>query len=137
MNRIQYLIDSSFREISSFSSKVRSFLEKNSISEEIINAVDISLVEALNNVVEHAYGMKQGNRIEINIEIVSNKIILQLCDWGIARTNLEKAKLDFDPDDIDNLPEGGMGLFIIEQLMDKTEYSSIDGKNTYIMVKSF
>jgi len=120
MKKEQFLIDSSFSEISILSSKVRSFLLKFSINEEIINAVELSLVEALNNVVEHSYKMQKGNKIELNIENFPNKIILQLHDWGIARTNFEKPELKFDPEDIENLPEGGMGLFIIEQLMDAT-----------------
>jgi len=137
MKKEQFLIDSSFSEISILSSKVRSFLLKFSIHEEIINAVELSLVEALNNVVEHSYKMQKGNRIELDIEIVFDKIIVQLCDWGIAKTNLKKAELKFDPNDIENLPEGGMGLFIIEQLMDETEYYSENGKNTFVLTKSF
>lgn len=137
MKKEQFLIDSSFGEISILSSKVRSFLLKLSVNEETINAVELSLVEALNNVVEHSYKMQKGNRVEVKIEIVADKIITQLYDWGIARTNLNKARLEFDPNDIENLPEGGMGLFIIEQLMDKTEYYSENGKNTFILTKTF
>ncbi len=137
MKKEQYLINSSFNEISSVSTKARSFLENNSINQETINAVDISLVEALNNIVEHSYKMQTGNRIEVEVKVASSEIIIKLCDWGNARTNLQKAKLNFDPNDIDNLPEGGMGLFIIEKLMDSTKYYSQDGKNTYIIIKSF
>ncbi len=135
MNKEQYFIDSSFNAISKLSTKVRLFLKKESISEENLNAIDISLVEALNNVVEHSYKMQEGNKIELQVEVKPNEIIMSLSDWGAARTNFQKAKLEFDPEDIDNLPEGGMGLFIIEQLMDTTDYFSNEGKNTYKLVK--
>jgi anti-sigma regulatory factor (Ser/Thr protein kinase) len=34
-----------------------------------------------------------------------------------------------------SLPEGGMGLYLIEKIMDETEYLSKEGKNYYRMKK--
>ena len=39
---------------------------------------------------------------------------------------LETAALH-NPGDLANLPEGGMGLFIMHSVMDQVEYSSHDG----------
>jgi serine/threonine-protein kinase RsbW len=48
---------------------------------------------------------------------------------------MNKPTLEFDPDDIDSIPEGGMGLYIIDQLMTDSNYSTDNGINTFTMKK--
>ncbi|MCZ7603337.1 MAG: hypothetical protein M5R37_10725 [Melioribacteraceae bacterium] len=45
--------------------------------------------------------------------------------------------MEYDPEDIENLPEGGMGLYIIDQLMDEISYKVLDGVNIFSMKKKF
>ncbi len=45
------------------------------------------------------------------------------------------SSLDVNPDDIDSIPEGGRGLAIINEVMDRVEYKSGQGKNCMIMEK--
>jgi len=95
------------------------------------------VIEALNNVIKHSYKSLPENELSVLLCIDLEKVKLDISDFGIPRTNLGKACLDFDPEDITNLPEGGMGLFIIENLMDETYYIS-DGKtNVFTLIKYF
>ena len=64
------------------------------------------------------------------------KFTINLTDYGESRKNVGKPVLEFDPDDIDSLPEGGMGLFIIEQLMDENFYTVKGNKNIFTLVKT-
>jgi anti-sigma regulatory factor (Ser/Thr protein kinase) len=43
--------------------------------------------------------------------------------------------LDFDPADVEHLPEGGMGLFIIHNVMDRVEYHRHGERNTFSMTR--
>ena len=45
--------------------------------------------------------------------------------------------LEFDPRDLENLPEGGMGLFLIQQIMDKVSYNVKDNTDTLSMTKYY
>lgn len=77
-----------------------------------------ALGEAFNNVAIHAYAERAG---DVTVEISWNReeMVIQLTDHGLS----------FDPEgvelpDLDSLPEGGMGLFIIRSFMDEVEYQA-------------
>ncbi|HPN38390.1 MAG TPA: ATP-binding protein [Melioribacteraceae bacterium] len=96
---------------------------------------EISLREALNNVIKHAYQDKIENIINITLKIDNNQIVLTITDFGRSRILIKEAVLEFNPNDIENLPENGFGLYIIENVMDFTEYKTNNGKNIYVMMK--
>jgi serine/threonine-protein kinase RsbW len=69
--------------------------------------------EAFNNIVLHSYAGRDDGIIEMNIRTRRNFISVELRDFGSS----------FDPDeipmpDLDLLPESGLGMFIIKELMD-------------------
>jgi len=45
--------------------------------------------------------------------------------------------LDYDPDDLASLPEGGMGLYLLHSLMDHVDYVSRDGRNVLTLERRF
>ena len=126
----KFSITSEYHNISLVSKKINSFLKKEKVDQEIIDPVLISLMEALNNSIEHSYKEEQGNAIDIIVSVLQTKVEIDILETGFARTNFDKPSLEFDPDDLDNVPEGGMGLFIIDSLMDSTSYTSENGVNT-------
>ncbi len=128
-------ITSGFEKISDTARKILDFLDQNNLGEEFKMHTEICIVEALNNIVEHAYKEEKGKPIEINVALNDDFLTIEMVDRGIPRTEFKKAELNFDPEDIFSLPEGGMGLYIIEKIMDETKYLSKDGKNVYSMKK--
>ncbi len=69
--------------------------------------------EAFNNIVQHAYKGSTQGIVELNIRIGPGQITIELSDWGKS----------FDPDavappQLDDLPENGLGLFIIQSFVD-------------------
>jgi serine/threonine-protein kinase RsbW len=76
-----------------------------------------ALGEAFNNVAIHAYADRPPGDVIVEISWTREEMVLQLTDYGQS----------FDPDavdlpDLDELPEGGMGLFIMRSFMDEVEY---------------
>ena len=81
----------------------------NDFQMKVVSAVG----EAFNNIVEHGYGGREPGPIELEVGIAAGRIDIDLRDWGIH----------FNPKDVPlpdlaALPEGGMGLFIIQSFMD-------------------
>ena len=128
-------IISDYGNVIEINQQIRKYLSDNNLEEHLCNAVEICLTEALNNVIKHSYGGDTSKPIDINIRKDSKLLELEIVDVGAPRKNLIIKDLDFDPADIENLPEGGMGLFIIKQLMDELDYSSKEGKNYFILKK--
>jgi serine/threonine-protein kinase RsbW len=83
--------------------------EWNDFRMQVVTAVS----EAFNNIVLHAYAGRDDGIIEMNIRTGHNHISIELRDFGDS----------FDPSkipepDLDRLPESGLGMFIIRELMD-------------------
>jgi serine/threonine-protein kinase RsbW len=75
--------------------------------------------EAFNNVVLHSYAGRPAGDVVVEINWTRNEIVMQITDDGLS----------FDPKqvelpDLDALPEGGMGLFIIRSFMDEVDYQA-------------
>lgn len=97
--------------------------------------VELALVEAANNSVRHAYRTEPGHLLEVVFTEYDDRFVVEVSDEGKPMATLETPLLDFDPTDIENLPTGGMGLFLIHSVMDEVEYRSAAGRNTLAMTK--
>jgi len=126
----KFSITSEYHNISMVSRKIKLFLTEEGINRDIIDPIQISLMEALNNSIEHSYLEKPGNNIDVIVSTSVTKVEISILETGIPRTNFDKPKLQFDPNDLSTAPEGGMGLFIIDNLMDSISYTSNHGVNT-------
>jgi anti-sigma regulatory factor (Ser/Thr protein kinase) len=100
------------------------------------------VVESVNNVIKHAYDNKPGHQIEVTFTLYPNRLTFEICDAGKkmdSRYLPQKGSpsFEFDPNDLNNLPEGGMGLSIINEIMDQVVYTTSDGINKLMLTKYF
>lgn len=137
MENHSFQIESKYTEVTILMGKLHNLFLKNGLGDQDQSELEICLIEALNNVVKHSYNAKPENIIILDVDIGEESITIRIIDSGNSRTDFSKPTLDYDPDDIENLPENGMGLFIIDQLMDSTNYETEGGKNIFIMTKTF
>lgn len=100
-------------------------------------SIELALVEAVNNTIIHAYHSQAGHLVEIRVELSSSDMTFTIKDCGTSMGNLPEMDLQIDSEDVPSLPEGGYGLPIIRQVMDKIEYGSQDNVNTFVMTKVF
>lgn len=114
-------------------------LSEESVGAEGADAVEVAVVEALTNLVKHGYPYKPG-RIEIAARGGTDGVTVDIFDTGqtipddiLARAGPER--FAFDPEDIDGLVEGGMGLSIIFMTMDVVDYSPHAGRNWLHLVR--
>ena len=128
-------IISDYGNVAGINAKIKSFLELDGLEQHMCNAVEICMTEALNNVIKHAYNGDETQNININVRKDKNFFEIEIIDEGLTRASLVVHELDFDPQDINNLPESGMGLFIIQQLMDEMKYYTEEGKNHFTLKK--
>jgi serine/threonine-protein kinase RsbW len=98
--------------------------------------IELCAVEGVTNAIRHAYGLKAGNEVTVVIRFDETRIDLEIQDRGhsmepqyVERLRNGSNVLDFDPSDIPALPESGMGLQIIHEVMDETAYTSEVGVN--------
>ena len=100
-----------------------------------VSKIELAVDEACANVIKHAYGKNSKQLIEISIRIDKKKMMVIVTDKGKG----------FDPDcqKLPNINEylsemrvGGLGLFLIETLMDEVDFQIKPGvRNQVKMIK--
>lgn len=93
-----------------------------------IEDIKIAVAEACTNVVEHAY--EQEGLMTVSFHVYSNRLEVIISDSGQS-FNMEQLRDKLGPIDADKpvseLKEGGLGLFLINSLMDKVEITEDNG----------
>lgn len=135
MPKKEFSMKGYYDEVAVLSQNMRDFLGKNKVSSKVCDEIEICLTEALNNVIKHSYKGESDKAINVLVNKKKKILEIEIVDTGEARKSFDKPTLDFDPEDIESLPEGGMGLFIIEEIMNETHYRVIEDKNIYTMRK--
>ncbi|GKT10914.1 ATP-binding protein [Desulforhabdus sp. TSK] len=97
--------------------------------------MELCVVEAVTNATKHAYSLEAGHSVEINILRFPDRITFQVCDRGKSLDPAKVRPLEFDPDQLETVPERGMGLFIMHSLMDEVRYETDGGLNMLTMSK--
>jgi serine/threonine-protein kinase RsbW len=73
--------------------------------------------EAFNNVVLHGYGDRTDGMLEVEADLRADELTLRLIDDGL---HVDFASVS--PPDLASMPEGGLGIFMMQALVDEVSY---------------
>lgn len=98
--------------------------------------MELCVVEAVTNCIKHAYRNKAGGEVIVEMEIRPTCLSFTIKDFGSPISEWQPSTgFEFDPNDVDTIPESGMGLAIIHRIMDEVRYVRVDQTNQIIMKK--
>ena len=106
-----------------------------SLSPALVMNLNLVLEEAISNIIQYAYKDKpEEKQIEIVASYNAHNLVLTITDSGepFDPTRIE------DPDitlSAEERPVGGLGIFLIKQIMNEVEYQRINGNNVLTMSK--
>lgn len=128
---LELSLGSSPQEIRAALDRVRRALRDAGWDDEARGTAELVLAEALNNIVEHAYGSAGDGQIRLSVVMRGRTAELVICDGGgvmPGRRLPEGAppRLDVGTQE---LPEGGFGWHLIRRLSDHLNYRHDDGRN--------
>lgn len=134
-------IESDLKNVALIGKAISSLCSLADFSAIDISQIELCTVEAVNNVIQHAYDGHQGHVVEVYFVLYYDKITIDVCDTGkVMHPTLlfrEHTLPDFDMQDVNSLPEGGWGLAIMRQVMDEVMYHTCNGKNVLTLTKHF
>ena len=114
---------------------VNSILEKNECSMKVQMEIDIVIDEIFSNIAYYAYTPGSGEAtVQVEIEDSPKRLELVFIDRGIPYNPLENK----DPDvtlDIEERKIGGVGIFLVKEMMDEVLYEYVDGQNILKLIK--
>lgn len=133
--RLDLNIYSDLRQASEAVARVGKWLEQENVESECIGDVMLVLAEALNNVIEHAYGSERKGDIQIKATMRAETLSTQIVDQGKPFDGPpEKVDLNTETYDLSELPDGGYGWFLIKSLTEDIHFSHEAGKNKLTLV---
>lgn len=97
---------------------------------EDIEDLKVAISEAITNAVTHAYDEENKGEVTLGFGVYEDRLEIMVADHG-GSFNLNEVKGGIGPykdsEPIENLREGGFGLFLINALMDKVEINNNHG----------
>ncbi|AZU64552.1 anti-sigma B factor RsbW [Neobacillus mesonae] len=101
-----------------------------------IEDMKIAVSEATTNCVQHAYTNDEGGEMIVGFAVYEDKLEIMVADSGRSFDFLETKKAlkpYTESSTVDQLAEGGLGLFLIETLMDEVRVLNNSGVTVFMM----
>jgi len=114
--------------------EIQQWMHSVGVSTDRVTDVQIVLAEALNNVIEHGFEHENTGELEIKIEVSDIQTVAYISDNGMAFTPPDNAQSPLKSDgDLNTLPEGGFGWFLIKEVTSCYEFHRQADKNKLIL----
>jgi len=108
---------------------------KMKFSFEEIEDMKVAVSEAVNNAVLHAYGGGDGV-IEVAFEVSGEELTIHVQDHGVSFEPVETVEpAPLQGKSIDEIQSGGLGLFLMQALMDRVEWKQAGGTSVTLVKK--
>jgi serine/threonine-protein kinase RsbW len=108
--------------------------EELGLSMELQMNLNLVMEEMVSNIIFYAYPQGTDATIELMAESDGNELTFVLSDQGREFDPTLKEDLDTDINPAER-ELGGMGIFIVKNIMNKVTYQRLDGKNLLTMKK--
>ena len=121
-------------EISRLAGFIDEVAEKFSLPMDLVFSLNLVLEEAVTNVIMYAYPKEEHEFIYLSADIKDGSLVFVLTDSGkeFDPTLIPDADITLSAED---RQIGGLGIFLIRQIMNEVKYERIDNKNVLTLEK--
>ena len=128
------ILTNDISEINKLSEFVEEIGNELSLAPDVAFNLNLVLEEAVVNIINYAYPKEEHQSIYLSATLHEGSIILVLTDTGVEfdPTMAPEADITLSAEE---RPIGGLGIFLIRQIMNEVRYDRIDGKNVLTMEK--
>ena len=128
-------IPAEIKSIANAISPIIGLLEDAEADFVLTNKIEVAIDEILTNISLHAYAPGSGNiDIDYSLEEDRRLFIIIITDEGVAFDPLEKEDPDVSLSEKER-PMGGLGIYIVKNVMDEVTYSRVGNKNVLTLKK--
>lgn len=130
------VVSNSLDELVRLQPFVSEVVAKCNVSEDMEGTINLALEEALVNVMLYAY--PKGQEAQIRLDAIHsdspNTLAFVITDSGVAFDPTSRPSADITLP-VEERPIGGLGIFLVKNIMDEVTYRRIDGHNELTMLK--
>lgn len=115
---------------------VKDELSRHDCPPKALYQIEVAIEEIFVNIVSYA-GLADDEGVEVRCEVLEDplRVIVQFLDGGIPFDPLAKDDPDISPEALEGRV-GGLGIYMVKQMMDDVTYAHEDGKNVLTFEKT-
>ena len=132
--KLEISLDNDLRELAGVASKIDRFCEARDLEPQVAYAVNLSVDEILTNTISYAYDDDETHRIELVVRVDDGVLVVVIEDDSAAFDVTAETQPELDAS-LSERDIGGLGLFLVHQMMDGVEYQRRDGRNVVTLTK--
>ena len=121
-------------EIRSLRNSFDVFASENLLAGSVRRDVQLALDELVTNLIDYGYSDTEEHTNEVELNIDENRLTIQIEDDAEAYNILERDDPDISKS-IEDKPIGGLGIYLVKQLMSDVKYERTNGKNRVTLIK--
>jgi serine/threonine-protein kinase RsbW len=130
-----FVIENQIGELSSLAEQIDDLAKQWELTPALAMNINLVIEEAVSNIIFYAFADNNNHEISISVSITNNRLTIKITDNGNSFNPLLQ-----QPPDI-TLPAqernvGGLGIFLISQIMDKMHYARQNNQNILTLNKS-
>lgn len=135
-NKIKrFVIGNQIGELSSLAGKIDDLAEEWELPQALAMNINLVIEEAVSNIIFYAFNDKDKHEIRITISLENSRLTIKITDDGIPFNPLKQQQPDITLS-AEERPIGGLGIFLISQIMDNMHYSRQKNQNILTLNKS-
>lgn len=123
------------KEIARVAEQIDEFCTSQDITSEVAYAINLALDEILTNTISYGYDDDEPHRIEIRVSLEAEALVIVIVDDSAA-FDLSNAPTPDIGVSLEERPLGGLGLFLVHQMMDSVEYRREEERNIVTLKKN-
>ena len=132
--RLEISLVNDLRELAGVASEIDRYCEARDLEPQVAYAVNLSVDEILTNTISYGYDDDETHRIELLVRMEDEALVVVIADDSAAFDVTAKTQPEVDAPLSERDP-GGLGLFLVHQMMDGVEYRRRDGRNIVTLTK--
>ncbi len=131
----KFIIENRIEELPILFSKVEELGDEWNLSVPITMNINLVLEEAVTNVIFYAFNDEKRHEIIILVSLENKVLKIEIIDDGLPfdPTNRPMPDVTLSAEDREI---GGLGIYLIQQIMDTVKYSRIDNNNILTLTKN-
>ena len=129
-----FAIENRIEELTSLAEQIDNLAEEWELSPALAMNINLVIEEAISNIIFYAFKDKVKHEIKISISLENNRLTIIITDNGIPFNPLEQQQPDISLP-AGERPVGGLGIFLISQIMDEMNYERNKNENILTLNK--
>ena len=131
----EIVINNQIEELERLAVFVEEVAEELGLAPELTMNLNLALEEVVSNVILYAYPHEMGEKITIMAQSDSHNLVFTITDKGkeFDPTQVEEADITLSAEDREI---GGLGIYIVKNIMNEVTYQRLDGKNILTLKKT-